>query len=153
MTNTFRHARFDVMKDDRGKGDKPVPGKRGNEYSFRGRLPAIPKAPEDMEYVYFIQATDQSNLIKIGKSVLPCNRLATIQSSSPSKLKLVGLLMGHIGLEAFFHELFTEYRHHYEWFEAGDRLVRLLKDAKTGKYRSIGIEEIKEIEKNYGPGG
>lgn len=60
--------------------------------------------------------------IKIGYSVDPLSRLATLQTASPCALTLLALHPGGMATEAGLHERYAEYRLNGEWFACSDEL-------------------------------
>lgn len=63
--------------------------------------------------VYFIRSRQY---VKIGVSVNPRARIATIQSSIPEPLEVLGIVEGDSALEAELHRRFADLRCHGEWF-------------------------------------
>ncbi|MHC4617976.1 MAG: GIY-YIG nuclease family protein [Planctomycetota bacterium] len=73
--------------------------------------------------IYFIQETGLfRNRVKIGFTDNIKDRLASLRSSSPSALKLTLVLPGDIKTELVYHERFSKYRLHREWFRYGLQL-------------------------------
>ena len=89
-------------------------------------------------YVYFIQG-QSTRLVKIG--ITRGNvykRLATIQNSSPDKLKLLKAAKGDIGYERQLHKQFASVHSHGEWFYPSRGLmtfIQSLDGVKTKKTR------------------
>jgi Meiotically Up-regulated Gene 113 (MUG113) protein len=78
-------------------------------------------------YVYFIQA-NPSKRVKIGKANNPETRLKELQTGSPEKLSILGLInCKHSGQaaerEAVLHKQFSDLRLEGEWFDFGHELV------------------------------
>lgn len=71
------------------------------------------------EYVYLIGSED-SPMVKIGRSTNIPARLAAIQSMSPLKLAVLWQTEGGAELEAALHRWFRSRRSHGEWFEFPD---------------------------------
>lgn len=68
--------------------------------------------------VYFIQTETMGGPIKIGYSNDVHERLKTIQSMSPFKLKVLAILPDKsFDAEARLHQRFQKHRLHGEWFE------------------------------------
>lgn len=65
--------------------------------------------------VYFIGG--DVGAIKIGVSIAPLERLATMQMGSPVKLRILALVEGGMDAEKEYHRLFANHRSHGEWFE------------------------------------
>lgn len=64
-------------------------------------------------YIYFIRS---DNLVKIGYSTNPVDRLHTLQIGSPVELTLVAAFPAHMEEEREIHALLQEFREHGEWF-------------------------------------
>lgn len=71
--------------------------------------------------VYFIESQD-SGLIKIGRSHSPADRFKAIKTMSPEKLSLLGCLPEEVATENELHKRFAHLRAHGEWFEATPEL-------------------------------
>jgi len=65
--------------------------------------------------VYFIQGLD-GGAIKIGVSFDPSERLSTLQTASPVKLRIIGLVAGGPRMERALHARLSAHRLHGEWF-------------------------------------
>lgn len=74
------------------------------------------------QHAYFIRAC-RSGLVKIGCASNPVARLKELQTGSPEKLELVGVIpdAGQAG-ERELHELLAPYRSHGEWFKPSEYL-------------------------------
>lgn len=84
--------------------------------------------------------------IKIGFTNNVKGRMSKLRGGSPSALKLILLLPGTLLDEAGYHELFSAYRLHGEWFRYGLKL-RLFVWANQ-----FGVSQINpEIEANLEP--
>lgn len=66
-------------------------------------------------YVYFIGG--ETGAIKIGLSIAPVERLASMQMGSPIKLSILAKVEGDAALEKAYHKRFSDHRSHGEWFE------------------------------------
>jgi hypothetical protein len=66
--------------------------------------------------IYFTQ-DKQTKAIKIGYSKNPIKRRASLQSSTPGELVLLGTIHGGLEHERGLHDDFAEYRVHGEWFK------------------------------------
>ena len=71
------------------------------------------RKPRPISFVYFIQG---ENLVKIGASDNPPERLSEIQKYSPVKLKLLGITDGGVSLEKRLHKQLAKHKSHSEWF-------------------------------------
>jgi len=74
--------------------------------------------------VYFVQARTL-RLIKIGVAVTFAARLKALQTGSPDKLDVLGVISCEdpAGLEKELHRRFRRHREHGEWFRPGADLV------------------------------
>lgn len=84
-------------------------------------------------YVYFVLNCD-SEAIKIGIAKNVVRRIASLQTSSPSELKLLGILKAKsVGqareLERSLHQTFDKYHIRGEWFKAEVELLNYIKNA------------------------
>ena len=91
--------------------------------------------------IYFIKGKDK---VKIGYSKDPRQRLKQLQASSPTKLKIIGLMEGDYQTECALHRIFDKNRSHAEWFNH----VGLLKDCITATNMNLrSIRSIKDFLK------
>lgn len=73
--------------------------------------------------VYFIQPIE-GGLVKIGFTTgLAIDRLASLQTGSPVRLRIIGTMRGTVLDEQRLHGLFAEEREHGEWFRPTERLL------------------------------
>lgn len=72
--------------------------------------------------IYFIQNTETA-AIKIGLSVDPAKRLASLQTASADPLKLLGTIEGGRDKESALHCQFSAHRLSGEWFRGHPELV------------------------------
>ena len=80
-------------------------------------------------WTYFVQSVD-GGPIKIGFTEgEPSVRLSGLQTGSPVKLQIIGLLYGN--REREMHERFKEFRVHREWFEPKKPLLEFIKTECT----------------------
>jgi hypothetical protein len=101
------------------------------------------------EYTYFIQSEDGGN-IKIGSSRNPSARLSSLQTGSPVKLRLVGVIEKPIERE--LHSKFSEHRTHGEWFSPVKEILDFIKDEckdEYSKYVSDNVLKLKENKVDY----
>lgn len=75
--------------------------------------------------VYLIRC-DATGNTKIGYSRDPRSRLATLQTASPNRLRLVACFDGDESLEADLHQRFRDYRVNGEWFRLSENQVRAI---------------------------
>lgn len=105
--------------------------------------------------IYFIQETGWfRNRVKIGTTSDIRKRLCDLRGVSPSELKVVLVLTGTYGMEAIYHERFTQYRLHGEWFKLGFQLrlflwINKCKSLKLydGVMSRLGTREIAIVER------
>lgn len=76
------------------------------------------------EFVYFVSY--QNGPIKIGKAKNISARMSGLQTGSPHKLELMGVMKGREGLERSLHYKFSDLRMSGEWFERKDRLLTFI---------------------------
>jgi len=81
--------------------------------------------------VYFIRAT-VSGLVKIGYSCDVARRIATLQTSAPEPLELLGILEGPPELERALHRAYDDERQRGEWFRMSTRLRALVEGTDEG---------------------
>lgn len=94
--------------------------------SLQARLLNATKSEEG--WVYFMACV---GLIKIGYATSVKHRLQNIQTSSPGRVTLVGVMAGDIEHEAELHERFSWSRSHGEWFRpTPDLLVFIQENAQ-----------------------
>lgn len=80
--------------------------------------------PAESKYTYFVSGGE---LVKIGSSDYPEQRLMDLQTGSPTKLALLGVLANRgVTSEDFLHSVFAGYRRHGEWFARNDLMRQLL---------------------------
>lgn len=87
---------------------------KGARLSTPGQSPP----PRNNEVVYVIGAPDDTT-VKIGRTIDPPGRLATIQRMSPVPLKILWTTPGGYELETRLHRHFSAVRSHGEWFTFG----------------------------------
>jgi hypothetical protein len=73
--------------------------------------------------VYFIRCGDH---IKIGRSVDPWGRLASLQTANPFPLEMLALSPGGGEFETGLHEAFSDDNTNGEWFRVTDRLLAFI---------------------------
>jgi hypothetical protein len=75
-------------------------------------------------FVYAIKAPN--NLIKIGRSKNPSERLDALQIGSPVKLELLAWTEAKWSLEEKLHKLLIASRSHGEWFRPDDKVLQVV---------------------------
>lgn len=84
-------------------------------------------------------------MVKIGCAYDPFDRLKTLQSGSPTKLKIEALLKGSNKRERELHKLLAKHRMHGEWFRICPEIEAIIKEvAKPTRVKLLG-------EKRRGP--
>jgi hypothetical protein len=83
-------------------------------------------------YVYFVQGTEGSP-IKIGWANNPKDRLKTLQTASPVKLKIIGIFPGTQEIEKFCHKVFSHLGIGGEWFNPEEELLAFIERLCDGK--------------------
>jgi|TARA_R100000501_G_C2595884_1_gene94440 Meiotically up-regulated gene 113 len=86
---------------------------------------ALLQAMHNAKYIYFVLSED-SGLVKIGKTKDIKKRFASLQTMSPVPLRIIGCFRAHDELEGTLHSRFAKYRHHGEWFKLSDEIVKLI---------------------------
>ena len=76
----------------------------------------------NQSFVYFIRATNGSGPVKIGSSVLPQSRLASLDAASPYKLEIALMIPGDMRVEWRIHGHFADDHMQREWFRDTPRL-------------------------------
>lgn len=82
--------------------------------------------------VYFIFSKKQ-NAIKIGYTIDPDQRLATIQGSNPDSLDLLRVIPGGLELEQKLHRRFKHLKRGGEWFDAAPELLKFINSLRDFK--------------------
>lgn len=78
-------------------------------------------------FIYFIRG-QMTRHIKIGVAADVLLRMATLQTASPDKLGLLGVVNSTQGLERMLHNILKPFRLHGEWFEHNEGLVLFIKN-------------------------
>ena len=86
------------------------------------------KRPRELQtarcLLYFVGSDDGT--VKIGVTLQPAKRLASLQTGSPRKLRYLALTEGSLWLERFFHNAFESDRLEGEWFARSPKLERAI---------------------------
>lgn len=88
----------------------------GERVRFRQRNPRV--------FIYFVGT--EGGPIKIGKAKNVKARLAGIQTGSPYKLEILGVMMGRESLEGALHKRFSKHRLEGEWFARCDEILEFI---------------------------
>lgn len=100
------------------------------------------------EYTYFVQS-ESGGPIKIGYTRQdPSQRLANLQTGSPTILKIVGLIEGNV--ESSLHVKFASDRIHGEWFNPSQKILDFIKNECKiqASSRELQIGERKVVKPN-----
>ncbi|HXA25178.1 MAG TPA: GIY-YIG nuclease family protein [Acetobacteraceae bacterium] len=73
--------------------------------------------------VYMIQGGGPEGHVKIGYSHSPKQRLASLQTSSQTKLRIIRILEGHVDVEWELHQRFEHLREVGEWFRFAPEML------------------------------
>lgn len=84
------------------------------------------------KHIYFLRPVGQPGPIKIGCSINPAGRLATVLIWSPIKLEIAAMIVGGHDFERMLHDRFARQRLHGEWFEACPALTELVSNIAKG---------------------
>jgi len=93
---------------------------------FGGLFGPKKQAARRPAHLYFIQANhdeEDGGPVKIGCAVDIQRRINNLQTASPYKLSLVGVIMEGAGQERTLHRRFAHLHMRGEWFYAGEELV------------------------------
>jgi hypothetical protein len=87
-----------------------------------------------VSWVYFIQSTD-GGPVKIGRSASPIDRLSSLQTANPSRLRIVAKMAGGGAVERSMHALFAadRIRPDGEWFRASQALTAFMREIGGAK--------------------
>lgn len=91
----------------------------------------LPRSLDGWCYVYFAQAGD---VVKIGRSIDPAQRLSELQTTHPEEIVLVATVATHASLETAVHERFHHLRTRDtgEWFRLEPELVAFIRAIQQG---------------------
>lgn len=93
--------------------------------------------------VYFIKASGQKAMVKIGKANDPKARLAELQTGCPDKLKVIAVMPCKGQKHAEFmeqqaHLAFRKYRARGEWFHYAPEIREFIRKAGIGVQNHAG---------------
>lgn len=100
-------------------------------------------------YVYFVKACDKSKQIKIGRTSDIGKRLSSLQTGSPVKLKIIGIIECRSDahskeIETELHKMFAPYRTHGEWFRSTQNMLNFIRAANEKNPSMI----MRSLQKN-----
>ncbi len=81
--------------------------------------------------VYFIK-DDERDMVKIGHSATPVDRMRALQVGSAGHLRLIGIMAAPRAFEATLHQAFREGHTRGEWFYDRDMISLFLHDVTDG---------------------
>lgn len=81
--------------------------------------------------VYFIK-DDERDMVKIGHSATPVQRMSVLQVGSAGHLRLIGIMAAPRIFEATLHQAFREGHMRGEWFYDRDMISLFLHDVTDG---------------------
>lgn len=87
-----------------------------------------------MKRVYFIKPIGMDGPIKIGCSVSPEGRRASLEAWCPFPLEVMAEIEGSYDLEQRFHARFLHLHERLEWFAAGEDLLAAIADIRGGRF-------------------
>lgn len=115
---------FDALVTD---GIFPKPIRRGvwdrKQFDHYLEFSRLPTRAVDAGFVYFMKMGDY---IKIGWSAWPESRRASLQTSTPYDIIILGAFPGPQQSEGIVHRLFAMHRHKGEWFRIAPSLVAFI---------------------------
>jgi hypothetical protein len=100
----------------------------------KGRLDPLCDVPwlfgrRGSAFVYFFQA-ETGGPIKIGLSGNPNNRLASVQTGHPTKLRMLSVVEGGSKTERELHSRFAHLRLEGEWFAPAEELIEFIRRSR-----------------------
>ena len=104
-------------------------------------MPYVPRLPKGREWVYFMLAASDPQIVKIGSSRDLRKRCYHLQQQSPITLKLLGACSGPAGTEFVLHAKFKQVRYYGEWFLATPDLLTFIRELPKGEMFPLGLPE------------
>lgn len=80
----------------------------------------------------YIYAIECDGYIKIGKTISPRKRFASIQGCNPHELEYLGDVILTADFEQYIHDYLKNHNHRLEWFKKSNEVMRLV-DMIVGK--------------------
>lgn len=100
------------------------------------------RTPKSAYYVYFARSGD---MMKIGCSIQPVERLKQIAEWVPFKTKLVATQPGAFDLESDLHAYFADSWSHLEWFHVTEKMEAYVSQILLGK-----TPDFPKLPRNHG---
>lgn len=100
---------------------------------------AIFRIQPHASWLYFMHSED-SGLVKIGKTTHPTKRVACLKTMSPVPLTCIAMVRAHDFHEKMLHKALESYRAHGEWFRYEGEVVEVIQKA-----RKDGIRPVQEF--------
>lgn len=106
----------------------------------------LPDGPALGREVYFVRAL-KLGLIKIGQTDCALTRLGNMQTGSPDRLELLGVIIGGdaVAVERSLHRRFARSRLHGEWFRPSEALLAYIAEHATSPRPRKKPGEIREV--------
>lgn len=98
------------------------------------RLAVMAPTKRNVPHVYFVQ-NGRSKRVKIGYSSHYRSRVGNIQSGTPDKLRLLGVVRGGKAVESELHKRFASYRISGEWFRFEGELAEYVQSLRKSDER------------------
>lgn len=95
--------------------------------------------------VYFIRPAGMDGPVKVGSSMSPDNRLATLDTWSPFALEIVAEIAGDRDLEWRFHAYFEASHQRREWFHGSRQMDETIAAIQAGTFDPSVLPEPKNI--------
>ena len=92
--------------------------------------------------IYFVQ---QRKYVKIGTANHPLQRLASLQTASPEKLKLLGMIPGSYQTECELQKVFSDFHYSGERFRYTGYLKFCLR-AFTDPLNEVEIKDVRSLQ-------
>jgi hypothetical protein len=100
--------------------------------------------------VYFVQADSGDGLIKIGTTSSRVeDRLRTMQTGSPVRLKVLGTVPGDSRVESQLHLMFSDIRMHGEWFRPEARLLEYISLHSEPYNEALDVTHAVDVRANW----
>lgn len=98
-------------------------------------------------FVYFVRREDGEGPVKIGCSSYPPERLQSLMTFSPYRLRIWATIPGDERLERRFHAKFEPQLSHGEWFLPSAELDAVIASVAVGEFDIAGLPEARVIRR------